>query len=194
MGRKLSFDKARALEQAGNLFHKQGYAATSIRQCADAMGIPLASLYHSFGDKDALFLSSLTHGIEHYLLRQITQAGETGNIGGALRELLLAPQPAARFLLISLLETKKVQPDLYEACDALTRSVKDTLETVIIKGQTQGTVSSRLGAHDLAEGLLNCLLTGTLPTASRVFMEDMLSRFLPSAGAGDFRTLVRVKV
>ena len=193
MGRKLSFDKTTALEQAGTLFHRQGYAATSIRQCADAMGIPLASVYHSFRDKDGLYLDSLKHGVEAYLIAPITRAGQSDNIGEALHRLLLAPQPAARFLLISMLETRQVQPDLYAACETLIAQIRDALESVITKGQQQNTVSNRLAGKDLAEGLLNCLLTGSLPTASRVFMEDMLSLFLPGTGAGDFRTIVRVK-
>ncbi len=59
MARPREFDHDEVLYQAMVLFWRQGYAATSIAQLCDAMGISRQSLYDSFGDKHALFLAAI---------------------------------------------------------------------------------------------------------------------------------------
>lgn len=48
------------LDAAGQLFTTQGYAATSTRQVAEAVGIRQASLYHYFRTKDDILEALLT--------------------------------------------------------------------------------------------------------------------------------------
>ncbi|AAP25000.1 MULTISPECIES: TetR/AcrR family transcriptional regulator [Bacillus] len=55
MGRKISFNKERALNKAMHLFWEKGYDATYISDLIETMGISRSTLYDSFGDKDALF-------------------------------------------------------------------------------------------------------------------------------------------
>ena len=47
------------LNAATRVFIEKGYEATSIQDLVDAMGISRASLYDTFGDKEALFLKVL---------------------------------------------------------------------------------------------------------------------------------------
>lgn len=56
----------RALDAAVRLFWKQGYAATSVRQLCDAMGLLPGSFYAAFESKDALFARAL----ERYVATQ----------------------------------------------------------------------------------------------------------------------------
>lgn len=46
---------ARAREAALELFSRQGYGATSMRQISAASGISVGNLYHHFGSKEAIF-------------------------------------------------------------------------------------------------------------------------------------------
>lgn len=75
-GRAASYDDQRAtiLAHAARLFARQGYAATSMNQVADACGLSKAALYHYFRDKYAL----LTHIAETHvrLLLAVTQEVE----------------------------------------------------------------------------------------------------------------------
>ncbi len=55
MGRPKQFDPEAAVEQAMQVFWRQGYAATTPQDLVDALGIGKGSLYHAFGSKHALF-------------------------------------------------------------------------------------------------------------------------------------------
>lgn len=59
MPRPRSFDETAAIGAAMDLFWSRGFAATSLRDLRDAMGLSSASLYDAFGDKHALFLRCL---------------------------------------------------------------------------------------------------------------------------------------
>ena len=58
MPRVKLFDQNEVLTKAMNLFWKQGYAATSVQDLVQHLGINRASLYDTFGDKDQLFKKS----------------------------------------------------------------------------------------------------------------------------------------
>jgi len=59
MARPKGFDIDAALVRAMELFWEQGYAATSMEQLVQTMGIKRQSLYDTFGDKHRLFLAAL---------------------------------------------------------------------------------------------------------------------------------------
>lgn len=53
------FDPAAALAAAMEVFHRRGYAATSMHDLEEATGLGRGSIYNAFGDKHALFLATL---------------------------------------------------------------------------------------------------------------------------------------
>jgi len=55
MARPRSFAEDEVLDAAVKRFWRHGYAATSVRDLGDAMGLGQASFYNAFGDKQALF-------------------------------------------------------------------------------------------------------------------------------------------
>lgn len=61
MARPREFDANDALERAMDVFWTRGYAATSLVDLTDAMGISKSSLYETFGNKRDLFLAALDH-------------------------------------------------------------------------------------------------------------------------------------
>jgi AcrR family transcriptional regulator len=66
IGRPREFDRDAALEAAMFLFWRKGFAATSMNDLCDAMGVRSPSLYAAFGSKEALYLEAM----EHYVRTQ----------------------------------------------------------------------------------------------------------------------------
>ncbi len=64
IGRPRGFDRDAALEAAMFLFWRKGFAATSMNDLCDAMGIGSPSLYAAFGSKEALYLEAIAHYVE----------------------------------------------------------------------------------------------------------------------------------
>jgi TetR/AcrR family transcriptional repressor of nem operon len=88
-----SFDEGMVLDAATTLFWSLGFAATSVRDLGDAMGLGTASLYNAFGDKRALFARCL----EHYL-----NANMRARI--ARFETALPPRRAIEAFLVEIVE------------------------------------------------------------------------------------------
>ena len=63
-GRKLEFDKQKALEAAMEVFWKKGYLGASLSDLTEGMGINKPSLYATFGNKEALFEQATHHYME----------------------------------------------------------------------------------------------------------------------------------
>src|SRR3984957_9970398 len=63
IGRPREFDREAALAAAMLVFWRKGFAATSMNDLCDAMGIRSPSLYAAFGSKEALYLEA----VEHYV-------------------------------------------------------------------------------------------------------------------------------
>ena len=61
IGRPREFDRDAALEAAMLLFWRKGFAATSMSDLCDAMGISSPSLYAAFGSKEALYLEAVEY-------------------------------------------------------------------------------------------------------------------------------------
>ena len=64
-GRPRAFDPDIALKQASDLFLRQGFAATSLDDLADATGLKRSSLYGAFGNKLDLYLMTMDRFAEH---------------------------------------------------------------------------------------------------------------------------------
>lgn len=99
---EISDAKQRVLETAERLFMERGYAAITLRDLAEALGIRQASLYYHFpAGKEQLYIEVVTRVFERH------RAGMEGAIHAAapqLREALLAAaewlgsQPSINFL------------------------------------------------------------------------------------------------
>lgn len=61
MARPTQFDRDQVLKTCMEVFWRQGYGATSIRDLLDASGLQPGSLYGAFGSKHALFLGALDY-------------------------------------------------------------------------------------------------------------------------------------
>jgi len=65
-GRQREFCKDEALDKAMKVFWKKGYVGASLADLTKGMGINKPSMYAAFGNKEQLFIQSMTHYMESY--------------------------------------------------------------------------------------------------------------------------------
>ena len=106
MARPKEFDQEVALRKAIGLFSQQGFAATSTDELMRVMDVGRQSMYDTFGDKRALFLSAL----ELYVTESVQSIGvELDRNGSALS--------AVRNALVTFAERKDLSSS--EGCMGL---------------------------------------------------------------------------
>ena len=59
MARTKEFDETQVLDRAMEIFHAQGFQATSFADLTTQLGVSRQSLYDTYGDKQALFLAAM---------------------------------------------------------------------------------------------------------------------------------------
>jgi AcrR family transcriptional regulator len=160
IGRPREFDREKALGAAMRLFWRKGFAATSMTDLCDTMGVRSPSLYAAFGGKEALYLETVKHYVE--------TAGPP--VWGRLAEAPTA-RAGVETLLFASAETLPESENSPAGCMAILGAVCDewpaTLSEVVkqIRVEMLGTLRSRLEAGVAA---------GELPTSVDV---ESLSRF-----------------
>ena len=167
IGRPRGFDRDAALEAAMLLFWRKGFAAASMSDLCDAMGISSPSLYAAFGSKEALYLEA----VEYY----------ARTIGPPVWD-KLAEGATARAgienLLIAWTESLPKSRATPAGCMALLAAVGDewpaTIVRVVKKVRLEmlGTLRSRLET---------AVAKGELPASTDI---DGLSRFYLSVFQG----------
>lgn len=70
-GRPRNFDPDKALDQALEIFWRNGFQGASLSELTEAMGLSKPSLYAAFGDKEALYLKALERYASYWLGRHI---------------------------------------------------------------------------------------------------------------------------
>lgn len=66
MARPREFDTATLLYQAGELFLRRGFTATSIDEVVKTTGVVRGSLYSIFGSKQGVFVAALKHAADQH--------------------------------------------------------------------------------------------------------------------------------
>ena len=62
MPRPKTFAVEAALDRAMELFRERGYAATTVQEVVETLGVSRSSIYITFGDKQGLFVQVLRRG------------------------------------------------------------------------------------------------------------------------------------
>ncbi len=167
IGRPRGFDRDAALEAAMFLFWRKGFAATSMNDLCDAMGISSPSLYAAFGSKEALYLEA----VEHYVRTQGPPVWDKLAEGTSARA-------GIENLLIAWTESLPKSRATPAGCMAMLAAVSDEWPTAIVRVvktvrlEMLGTLRSRLET---------AVAKGELPAPTDI---DGLSRFYLSVFQG----------
>src|ERR1700733_10680052 len=167
IGRPREFDRETALQAAMLVFWGKGFAATSMNDLCDAMGIASPSLYAAFGSKEALYLEA----VEHYVQSQGPPVWDKLAEGATARA-------GIENLLIALTESLPKSRAAPAGCMALLAGVSDEWASAIVRVvrkvrlEMRGMLRSRLG---------NAVAKGELPASTDI---EGLSRFYLSVFQG----------
>ncbi len=167
IGRPRGFDRDAALEAAMFLFWRKGFAATSMNDLCDAMGVRSPSLYAAFGSKEALYLEA----VEHYVRTQGPPVWDKLAEGATARA-------GIENLLIAGTESLPKSRATPAGCMAMLAAVSDEWPTAIVR-VVKTVRLEMLGM--LRSRLENAVARGELLASTDI---DGLSRFYLSVFQG----------
>ena len=163
MPRTKGFETGDALDAAMHLFWRKGYAATSLRDLLDGMGIGYGSFYNAFGDKHALFLASLDRfrELRTSWIDEVLEDSGLGGIEEVFRRTvdgLVGFEPRRGCLLANT--AVELGPHDAEVAAKISRYVRHTeavFERAIIRAQEAGEIPADRDPRAMACFLVNTL-------------------------------------
>lgn len=161
MARPKEYDENEVVAKAVELFRRQGYDATSVRDILESTGLSSSSLYAAFGGKEALYLAALkAHAdIERGQFLELLNApgGVHANVRAifaGLIDQLIAPGQGASLTLRAAIEVAASKPQVFAFLSGYIQELISMFATVLEEAQQRGQVQRRFPAPDLAQFLL----------------------------------------
>lgn len=187
IGRPREFDRGAALEAAMLAFWRNGFAATSMNDLCDAMGVRSPSLYAAFGSKEALYLEAVAHYVETFGPPVWDKLAEGATACAGVENLLLAATE-------SLPKSEAIPAGCMATLAALSDEWPGGIADVVRKLRVEmlGMLRSRLEAG-AANGELPP--TADIEALSRFYLsvyQGMAVQARDGAGAADLRGLAAV--
>lgn len=190
------------LDAAAQIFHRQGYANSSVKEIADAVGLLKGSLYYYIDSKEDLLFRVLAeiHDEAHAIVDAVEGLG-----GSPLARLREYVQRHIEFNAANLTQIavyyhdwKMLAPSRRAAILARRRSHERFVIALIEEAQAAGELDPELQPSLLANGILgaaNWIYTWYQPKGSvtpqhlgELYGQIVTSGILPPGGAGDRST------
>lgn len=169
--------RAKVLAAATEVFARDGFEGTSLRQIAEVAGIDIATLKYHVGNKASLFAEVYQDGYEHFqqslgpLLLRLPLARNPEELVHEVRALiergydyLEAHQAFVRLWLFRLLEGPK---EVLEAEETLRSNVMMLIEAAVEILRERGLVRPEVDVRVLALAVITALPTLALSTRAR---------------------------
>jgi TetR/AcrR family transcriptional regulator, transcriptional repressor for nem operon len=164
MPRPREFDDTTVLDAATDRFWRHGYAATSVRNLGEAMGLVPASLYNAFGSKHALFARCLDRYLDGNMRERIARLEATlpprAAIEAFLNEIVTRSlaDPRGCLLVNSALEVAPHDPEIGAVVAARLGELEGFFHRCVLAGQRNGSIAAAARARDLARLLLTTVM------------------------------------
>ena len=165
MPRTKEFEPESALHNAMELFWRNGYEATSMRDLLEGMGIGRGSFYGTFGDKHSLFLAALDR-FEQTRTAWILEAIEgpepplesIRHVFERTVDGLVGFEPRRGCLLAnSAVELAPHDPEVADKISRYVRHTEDAFEDALVRARSAGDLSQDKDPRALARFLVNNL-------------------------------------
>jgi TetR/AcrR family transcriptional repressor of nem operon len=164
LARPREFDEGIVLEAAMRRFWAAGYAATSVRDLGEAMGLGQASVYNAFGDKRALFTQCLDRYLDANMRARITRVEKSlpprQAIETFLREIVERSMETRLGCLLAnaALEVAPHDPEIANVVADRMGELEAFFRRCVIAGQTDGSISNAANPSDTAQLLLTTVM------------------------------------
>lgn len=176
-----SFDIDETLTRAMQAFWSHGYEATSMQDLVTATGINRASIYATYGDKRALFLTALRKYDGEIRRRMLAELAETTPPAEAIASVFdkfisqtSVPQGNwGCFLVNTALELAAHDGEIAELVNAAHDEIEAFFLAMIRKGQQSGAFAADRDAKPLAHQALASLLGMLVMIRSRPKEESL---------------------
>lgn len=159
------FNKTEALDRALQAFWANGYQATSMQDLVDCTGVNRGSLYATYGDKRAIFVSALrAYDAQRRRMMEELEARYPGRdairrvFTGFIDELSEAGGNRGCFLTNTALELAAHDPEIGGIVAAAQADVEAFFLRAIKRGRVEGSIGAHVRPADTARGLLASLL------------------------------------
>ncbi len=160
------FNREKALDTAMQVFWSRGYAATSMQDLVDEMGINRGSLYATFGDKHELFMAALRMFDEQVRQQLLARLSAEYPPREAMRQLFITYLSKATLangnrgclLTNTALELAAHDPEAARVVARAQEEIEAFFRSRIEAAIAGGDVVSAVPPRELARGLLATLL------------------------------------
>lgn len=164
MARPKEFDRNVALDRAMRLFQCQGYEAASVDDLVKATGLSRSSLYATFGEKRALYLTALEHYIRERgeeMSRSLAQAESKrtaiGDLFRGMVDLIATEAAFGCFAVDATTERALHDPEVARIVAANLAQNEAAFRDALRAAQEQGEIGREKDADALAQFLVNAL-------------------------------------
>lgn len=191
MARPREFDRNEVLEKAMQVFWTKGFERTSVRDLVAAMGINRGSLYDTFGDKKALYLTALERYCSSEARPMPTGYGGVPALGVIRRyfETVASAGPRARkrgcFISNTITEFSSQGSAITQTARAGVERTEAALAKLVIQAQAEGEIGRGHDPYKLARFLtssLNGLRLMAKTDIARAKLDDIVEVTLSALG------------
>ena len=162
MPRTAGFDREHALRRAMDVFWRQGFRATSVRELTTATGLQPGSLYGAFGSKRGLFLAAIDVYFTDVEARVRTRLHDgrpplariRGFFDTLVDEALGDRESRGCLLVNTLLEIPAEDTEINRRVSGMFARVEKELRAVIEEARTRGELRAGLDPGALARTLV----------------------------------------
>jgi TetR/AcrR family transcriptional repressor of nem operon len=184
MARPRAFDVDRAVDQAMEVFWRQGYGATSLSDLTSALGIGSGSLYAAFGSKEELYARALARYTSRNAAELVAHLESADEVRPALRAALTAMaeadlcDPERGCMLVKAVTEGSAPRDAGGPIPTTLRLVESTIAAALERAKVRGELAADKDPAELAR-LFTTFIQGLRvmggAQAGRKFLESAIT-------------------
>lgn len=163
--RTKEFETDEIADAAMQVFWRRGYAATSVQDLVDGTGLSRSSLYSTFQSKQRLYQKALQRYELLTTLNNVELLGGSGSAKALIRQLLLNivedelndSEHKGCLIANACLELAGHDEDVSKFVISNLQKIQHALESLLIKAQQSGEISSTQNPRALASFFVNTI-------------------------------------